>query len=443
MQNRGREGTYLSFTYKQIIGLISLTLIGVLIAILFNLPLAIGFLPGYLLLVFMARSKGITYKDILHISLNGIKKTSGVIWILFLVGFLLPSWYMAGTIEQMVAIALHIITPEQFFMLSFIVSMIFSMVLGTCVGTLSSIGIPIISTALALHLPLEIVAGALISGAFVGDRTSPFSSANQLLSNTLEIPLKAQFAALLPTTFAAIFVSCAFYSYLDLTITHRSIPVEQVLTITYIKFIPPMILILVVLLRYKVIYGFFLSIISACLLALSDHVPLIELTKSLWSGINGLGGGFMNMYLLLIFLALAGAYNGLLEELRVLQSLLYQWLETSASRLLDTLKVIFISFCITLIAANQTLPIILTGRSFRGYWSNKYNPQELARVMADSTMLFAGFVPWSVLTIMCSTITGVSVFDFFGYSIFLWILPLLTIVTSVLKQNIQMRAINR
>jgi Na+:H+ antiporter, NhaC family len=393
------------------------------------------------LLVGLARGNGVTFKKIFIISKNGVKRTSGVIWILFLVGFLLPSWYLAGTIDQMVSVALHIITPQHFFTLSFIVAIIFSMILGTSVGTLSSIGIPIMGSAIALQIPVEIVAGALISGAFVGDRTSPFSSAHQLLAQTVEITVKQQFRAMGVTSLLAILSGIFFYSFLDnrlLNEIHNQVSVNRV-NLSFLKFIPPVILILMVIMRIKVLYAFLFSIAFACLLAVWNGIGLIKLILSLWYGITGLGGGLKNMYLLLLFLGLAGAYNGLLEELKVIQSILDRWLKTSYTILSDTLKIMLATLGITLIAANQTLPIILTGRSFLDYWSSKYSKEELARVMADSTMLFPGIVPWSVLTIMCSAITGVSIFDYFYYAIFLWILPIFTICLSVFKMNRQKR----
>lgn len=395
----------------------------------------IGFLPGYLLLVILARGNGVPFKKIFLISKNGVKRTSGVIWILFLVGFLLPAWYLAGTIDQMVSVALHFITPQHFFTLSFVVSIIFSMILGTSVGTLSSIGIPIMGSAIALNIPVEIVAGALISGAFVGDRTSPFSSAHQLLAQTVEITVKQQFRALGVTSILAVLSGIIFYSFLDSRLHHeiQLTDSSNLVNLSFWKFIPPIILILMVIMRIKVLYAFLFSIATACLLSIWDGVGLIKLLLSLWYGITGLGGGLKNMYLLLLFLGLAGAYNGLLEELKVIQTILDRWLQTSYSILSDTLKMMLATLGITLIAANQTLPIILTGRSFLKHWSAKYSKEELARVMADSTMLFPGIVPWSVLTIMCSTITGVSIFEYFIYAIFLWILPIFTICISVFK----------
>lgn len=428
-------GSILKFSNIQIILLLTVTLLGVLFAVSFHQPLVLGFMPGFILLVFLAKSKGVHSREIIYICKRGVKRTSGVIWILFLVGFLLPTWYQAGTINQMVAVSLKIITPEYFFTLSFIISLFFSMILGTSVGTLSAIGIPVMGTALALDFPSEIVAGALISGAFVGDRTSPFSSAHQLLAHTIEISVKKQFRAMSITTVLAIVLGIIFYHILDKHFLQNfsTIYASEVVDLSIMKFLPPIVLILMVILRFKILYAFILSIAIACFLSITNGVEFFDLVSSLWYGIEGLGGGLANMYLLLLFLALAGAYNGLLEELKVIQTLLDQWLYSSHSMLNDTIKAMIATLGITLVAANQTLPIILTGRSFLAHWSSKYSKEDLARVMGDSTMLFPGMVPWSVLTIMCSTIMGVSVFEYLPYAIFLWSLPLLTVVVSILK----------
>jgi Na+:H+ antiporter, NhaC family len=413
---------------------LTITLSGVLAAVIFQKPLVFGFFPGFLLLVVLTKNKGNSYQHIYDICRQGVKRTSGVIWILFLVGFLLPSWYHAGTIEQMVSIALYFIKPEHFLVLSFLISMLFSMILGTSVGTLSSIGIPIIGSGLALQIPVEMVAGAVISGAFVGDRTSPFSSAHQLLAQTNEISVKMQFRSLFKTTFLAIIFGILFFCYLDNYLqTKGNLKQIALEAIQISKFIPPTVLILTVLLRVRVLYAFIFSIGFACVLALFNGVRFSTLVYSLWSGVPDLGGGLASMYLLLLFLALAGAYNGLLEEQRVIQILLDKWVQASHSLFTDTIKTMIVTLGITMIAANQTLPIILTGRTFLPYWRERYRNGELSRVMADSTMLFPGIVPWSVLTIMCSTVTGVSVISYFPFAVFLWSLPILTIIVSLIE----------
>ncbi|MEH7276883.1 Na+/H+ antiporter NhaC family protein, partial [Neobacillus vireti] len=394
-----------------------------------------GFLPGYITLVILSKQKNQSLKKIIRISLKGVYKTRIVILILFLVSFLLPSWYLSGTIDQMVRLALYFINPDYFFVLTFIAAMVFSMLLGTTVGTLSAIGIPILGTALVLNLPTEVVAGALVSGAFVGDRTSPFSSAHQLLAHTLELPVKKQWNAMLLTTVMAVGMSLLFYGAFD----YFSVPgLHQVETLhgyefSLIKFIPPIVLLLLVLFKVSILYAFLSSILSAAIITLLEGAGVLEIALAFWSGIEGLGGGFIHMYQLLLFLALAGAYNGLLEELNVIQPYLDKWMKNSSSLTSDTLKTLFATLLISLIAANQTLPIILTGRSFLRHWANKYGKEELARVMGDTTMLFPGMVPWSVLAIMCSTILGIPILGFLPYAFFLWILPLLTLVVSIAK----------
>jgi len=251
------------FSVKQLIFLLTITLAGVGWSVLFHQPLVIGFLPGYLILVFLSKQNKQSFKQILQISVRGVYKTRIVIFILFLVSFLLPSWYLSGTIEQMVNIALSFIHPHYFFVLTFIVALVFSMLLGTTVGTLSAIGIPILGTAVILDLPAEIVAGALVSGAFVGDRTSPFSSAHQLLAHTIELPVKKQWYAMLFTTIIAVVVSLLFYGALDFVTASKINHVEALQwgELSLVKFIPPLVLLLLVLFRLSIIYAFLSSIL--------------------------------------------------------------------------------------------------------------------------------------------------------------------------------------
>lgn len=431
------------FSITQLILLLTVTLAGVIWSVIFHHPLVIGFMPGFLMLVFLSKQNKQSVKQILQISMRGVYKTRIVILILFLVSFLLPSWYLSGTIDQMVKIALFLINPNYFFVLTFVTAMVFSMLLGTTVGTLSAIGIPILGTAVVLNLPTEVVAGALVSGAFVGDRTSPFSSAHQLLAHTIELPVKKQWNAMLLTTVIAVAMSLLFYGAFDIFSSSKINHTDslQWSELSLWKFIPPIVLLLLVLFRQSIIYSFLSSVLSAAFISLLKGTTIAEIASAFWNGIEGLGGGFLHMYELLLFLALAGAYNGLLEELNVIQPYLDKWLQSSTSLTGDTVKTFAATLLISFIAANQTLPIILTGRSFLPHWTSKYGNEELARVMGDTTMLFPGMVPWSVLAIMCSTIVGIPILKYLPYALFLWFLPLLTLIVSMVKQARKMKRV--
>src|SRR4051812_41136873 len=102
------------FSFTQVLFLLLITLTGVVLSVSYHQPLVIGFLPGYLVLFFLSLKSTFTIRESIKISLLGVYKTRIVIIILFLVSFLLPSWYLSGTIEQMVKMALDFINPHHF-----------------------------------------------------------------------------------------------------------------------------------------------------------------------------------------------------------------------------------------------------------------------------------------------------------------------------------------
>ncbi|MCP8970423.1 Na+/H+ antiporter NhaC family protein [Ectobacillus ponti] len=415
--------------------LLLITLAGILASVFLAIQLVIGFLPGFLYLVFLVKRTGQGLRDIWRTSKEGIGRAKIVILILFLVSFLLPSWKLSGTIAQMVQISLNILTPEHFLLSAFCIAMVVSLLLGTCVGTLSTVGIPIISSAAALHIPLELAAGALVSGAFVGDRTSPFSSAYQLLSNTLQLPAGKQWRALLPTTAAGVMAAMLYYGWADMGQVHVPLlPGHTAGKLSLLAFLPPALLLGAVLLRFSIVYAFLISILSAACIAFGNGISPMQLGRAFLFGTEG-AGGLQHMYGLLLFLALAGAYNELLEKHRIVQPLLERWMRGSRSLFGSTWRTMMAALGISLLAANQTLPIILTGRSFLQQWEASYGKQRLAEVMANSAMLFPGMIPWSVLAVMCSTVLGVPLWQYVPHAIFLWLLPLLTVCAAMLRKS--------
>ncbi|ANB61526.1 Na+/H+ antiporter NhaC family protein [Anoxybacteroides amylolyticum] len=421
-------------SHREIVWLLVVTLLGIFSAVLLHFPLVIGFLPGLFALAALCLHKGVAFRALLRMGSRGALQTKEVVIILLLVSMLLPMWEISGTMKQMVALFLHFLSPDHFLVLSFFFMMLMSLLLGTAVGSLSALGIPLMSVAMSLHLPLPVVAGALVSGAFVGDRTSVFSSAYQLLVHTVGTSVYRQLRKLLPTTVLAISFSACFYFFLDLHISTRAALHLAPLHVNTIALLPPIVLLLLVGFRIKMKYAFFASIICAIVLAYWRGTSLVLLRSYLWNGSDQLGGGVRSVLFLLLFIALAGVYNGILEELQIVQPFLDRWLANKKSLISYTWRTIVASLVISAVACNQTLPIILTGRSFFSHWQKQHSREELARVMADSTMIFPGLIPWSILAVMCSAITGVSTISYIPYAIFLWSLPLMTLLFSAGRQ---------
>jgi NhaC family Na+:H+ antiporter len=429
----------ITFSNQEWAALLSVTLLSIALAVAFHMIMLLGFAPGLLLLLVLCRRKGVSAVDLWRMGRRGARKTKEVIIILLFVSMLLPMWELSGTIHEMVQLFLRFLSKEHFLLLAFFFMMLTSLLLGTAVGSLSALGIPMMSAAASLQLPPEIVAGALISGAFVGDRTSVFSSAYQLLSHTVEVPLYRQFRRLLPTTLLAVGASAAFYAIYDQVVIRSSSSFSRPLATGsdaewWLALLPPALLFALVCVRIPIKYAFFSSICSAAAIACWNGVPLAVMMRCLWSGGEQIGGGIHSMVFLLLFIAMAGVYNGILEELQLVQPVLDRWLAGARSLVSYSWRTAAASLFIAAAACNQTLPIILAGRAFLSHWQKHYSREELARIMADSTMLFPGLIPWSILAAMCSTITKVPVWSYAPYAVFLWVLPIITLLVSFGKQ---------
>jgi NhaC family Na+:H+ antiporter len=187
------------------------SVLGLGTAYLLHIPLAVGFVVGLGVLVIITLRQGVSLRILARSMISGILHTKEVMYILLLVGLLIPAWTASGTIPYLIDTGLGLLNPAYFVSFSFVFAAGISMMLGTSTGTLSAAGIPLIGMAALLNIPLPLVAGALVSGAFVGDRTSPFSSANQLIASSTGMTVKGQFQYLLPTTLLAFGTALVFF----------------------------------------------------------------------------------------------------------------------------------------------------------------------------------------------------------------------------------------
>ena len=138
-------------------------------------------------LVGLKRNKSI--KDLFSLYIAESKRSLPIIYILLLISILISTWLSCGTIPAIVYYSLKYINPNLFILFCFIITSITSFLIGTSFGTVSAIGIPLIIIAQSSNLNLNLVGGAIISGAYFGDRCSPLSSSLLLLCNLTNVEL--------------------------------------------------------------------------------------------------------------------------------------------------------------------------------------------------------------------------------------------------------------
>jgi Na+:H+ antiporter, NhaC family len=433
-------------TARQLGWTVAMAVLGLASAYLLQVPLALGFILGLFSLIGFTKSAGLGYRQIANIMWSGVKHTKEVMWILLLVGLLIPAWTASGTIPLLIDTGLSFVDPSYFVTFSFVLAAMISMILGTSTGTLSSVGIPLIGVGAFLQIPLPLIAGALASGAFVGDRTSPFSSAHQLVAASTGLTVKQQYKALLPTTVGAIAVAMVYFLIRDIggpwhhtDISAIGKQYSSAFSYSGWLLLPVCILLGSILLRMKTRYGFLLSIVSAIILgSVLQGIPWGQWLHDLWWGYQSNAysalhtKGLVNMADLIVLIALAGAFNGILEETRALQPYMEKIMGASPSLFPVTVRTALFGLALGLVSCTQTLPIMMTGRSLLPLWTTQFPQKQLSRVVADTSLIFAAMIPWNMLAIVCGTVLGVPAESYVLDAPFLWSLPLMSIGWSLL-----------
>ncbi|MBU9721602.1 MULTISPECIES: Na+/H+ antiporter NhaC family protein [Bacillaceae] len=318
-----------------------------------------------------------------------------------------------------------------FFTIAFLVTAMMSMVVGSAIASLSIVGVPMMVAGEQLGLPGAVVAGALISGGFVGDRTSPISSSFQLLRASVEIDSRAHLRAIMPTLKWGFAFTISIFLLLDFFVK-KTVVTSALLTVSQLDWIgitvsllPPVVLLIMILLGQEMKRCFTLGIVTAVVILLGRGVEIGVWLEGLAFGINSLNG-LLDMLPFIIFILIVGAYCQVMEDTQMVQPYIERIFSNKSSLSKNTAQSIGVAAGVSLISPNQSFPIILTARTLFPHWNSYFNSVHLARIIADSTVVFAGLVPWSLLAILCSTIVGVPVLTYAPFAIFLLVMPLIT-----------------
>lgn len=183
----------------------------IILGVLQNLFVGYLLLACWFLFIAITFRRGQSVKDIFGMSISGGKKSLVVIRILLLIGAVTGAWMASGTIPGIVFYSLELISPDLFVLLAFLICCVVSFLLGSSLGTASVVGIPLIIIARSGNADLNIVAGAIIAGAYFGDRCSPMSSSAALVSNLTGTNLFTNIKNMFYSSFIPVILALGFY----------------------------------------------------------------------------------------------------------------------------------------------------------------------------------------------------------------------------------------
>jgi len=415
----------------------------------------------------------ISYKSMMREVSNNIKATTSPIIILLMVGALAGSWLISGIIPSMIYYGLDILSPSIFLASSLIICCIISLATGSSWTTSATVGIALIGIAEALNVPLGMTAGAILSGAYFGDKISPLSDTTNLAPTMAGTDLFTHIRYMLYTTIPSISISLIIFIILGLNIetsgeiSPASIQnsIKNSFVISPWLFVVPGIVIYLIIRKTSPLIALLIGVLlggAAALFFQPDILSTLSNTDTLTplsaytSIMNAItietviptenpiledlftAGGMEGMLNTIWLIICAMVFGGVMEAIGALQAI-----SKALLKLFHTTFGLFAStvascLAINLTASDQYLAIVVPGKMYAQAYKDKgLAPENLSRTLEDSGTVTSVLVPWNTCGAYHSGVLGVNVADYFIYAIFNWISPFITLIFAGFRIKIK------
>lgn len=391
------------------------------------------------MLGFLAVRKGHSIYSVVGMAFKGGKKALIVLKIFVLIGAIISAWMASGTVPAIVYYGIKFLNPKLFLLSAFLISSLVSFLIGTSFGTVGTVGVALMIMARGNGVDVNMAAGAIISGAYFGDRCSPMSSSASLVASITDTDLYKNIKNMFKTSFIPLILSIALYLILSLSmhISSSKISLDKeilnVFEINLMVLLPSAIILIFAFLKVEVKISMLVSIIAACIISLLvQHYSLKELISYLIFGfaLEGdthlktilKGGGILSMLKLAVVVFISSAFSGVFEGAGFLNK--FEMYFTKAKKRYELfLLTIFASIATAAFGCTQTIAIIL-GHQFvkKAYNESGTDKTELAADIENTAVVISPLIPWNIAGLIPAATLMVGG-GYIIYSFYLYLIP--------------------
>jgi NhaC family Na+:H+ antiporter len=426
-------------------------------------PNQVALVFATMIAVFMALRRGHTLKDLGKAASESVATGIGAIFILFAVGALIGTWALSGTLVAMVYYGLQLLSPSYFYVTACAITAVVAISIGSSWTVVGTIGVGLMGVAISMELNPAIAAGAVISGAYFGDKSSPLSDSANLAAAAAGVPLYTHVRETLLTSALALAVALGVFYLLgqpgDYDATEKMAAIAASFRISPLLFAPLVLVIGLALFRVPAFTAIFLGAIAGGVLAVimapervitfagDDTLPApLALLKGVWlsmaSGYASTSGfvpmdqlasrGGMSSMLNTIWLVITAlAFGGVVERSGVLDRLIAPVIEKakSAGALVASLSASIVAT--NVITADQYIAIVLPGRMFRSAFQRRgLAPVVLSRTVGDTATPTSALIPWNSCGAYMAATLGVATWAYAPFAVFSIASPLISIAIA-------------
>jgi len=431
-------------------------------------PVQVALILSAMVAAMVALKNGNPWSAVSAAEGKALASVSGAIFILLAVGALIGTWNMAGTIPTLVYYGIKLLQPSWFYLAAAVICAVVSVAIGSSWTTAGTIGVGLVGIALALGVSPAVTAGAVISGAYFGDKTSPLSETTVLSAQMVETDLYTHIRAQLWTSGPAFLIALVVFAIIG-SQTEVTAGVETVTDLTKLSqlfWITPLALapmLLLGFLSYRKVPPSLAIMVAALVggltaIALQPQAiirfvnepntatPLVFI-KGVWlamasgfsenSGIADVDrllsrGGMDSMLITLWIIIGAVTFGTIMEEFGMLAKLITPLLRRARTTGGLFATAIATAIGLNIFAGDQYIALVLPARMFRVEFQNRgLQPQNLSRLAADAGTVTSPLVPWNSCGAFMAATLGVSTFLYLPFAVFNIASPIVSLLYGI------------
>ena len=426
-------------------------------------PPHIPMLAGCFVSGLAALLTGSRWQDVERGMVRGISQSLVALIILLLIGVLIGVWIGSGVVPALVLHGLSIMQPRYFLVSAMLICSIISMAVGSW-GTAGTIGLALMGIARAMGIPPAMAAGAIISGAYLGDKASPLSDSTNLASAVTEVDVFTNVRHMFPVAAVVFLIAGALYTVLGLGYAPETVDAEGVSKLIaniersfgggLVNFLPMTVLVVCILAKVPSIPSVAMGIVSAAFLGFFVHgLGAGELFEYAWSGyVSASGdemtdallsaGGIESMMFSISLIICAMMFGGIMEESGLMAALMSPLFRTIHKRESATdaerpkIVGVTVASCIlvNLILPEQFIAISLPGRMFAAEYDRRGIPRkDLTRALGAGGAAASPLIPWNTCGVFMTGVLGVSTYAYAPWAFLNLMIPFAVVLSAFVK----------
>jgi NhaC family Na+:H+ antiporter len=414
----------------------------------------------------VAVRSGASFHDIQRVTGERFAGVLPAVLILLAIGMLISTWVMSGTIPYLVFWGVRLVDPQYLAVTAFLSTALMSSCTGTSWGSAGTIGVAMMGTAAAVGAPLPVIAGAVVSGAYFGDKMSPLSDSTIIAAVAADVDVYVHIRHMLYTAGPSFVIALVVYAWLGLSAVDAAggLPdsarvvlsdLDRVFTLAWYTLLPPLVVVVCLMRRVPSVIAIVVSSLVAAVIAVSvQHFSLNDALQAMIGGfrtdmVSSTGvaptslsepfvrlvqrGGLYSMSNTLVVILAAFLLAAAMDVSGALQVLIERLLGAVRSTFALIAATMTAGLTMIALTSHSGVTMLVIGGLFQQpFRDRQLAPQNLSRSLEDSVTITEVLMPWTVSAVFMATTLGVPTLSYAPWAVFCYLGPIFSLTIAAL-----------